>query len=70
MATDKGYNPAKMLNPESSKTGTLMLDKLSRCGDGRRVQPLNMHEYITYPHRNSVTQYNLRIGDCLFIGGD
>lgn len=61
------YNDAKMVNPDSAKSGALMLDKLSRCAPQRRIQPLNMNEYIQYPHRSLTNEYNLRIGDCLFV---
>ena len=67
MAERKSYNPAKMLNPDSSKVGALMLDKLTRCGTDRHKQPLEYHDYISYSHREPNAQYNLKIGDCVFV---
>lgn len=70
MAKDKsyiGFNNSGVVNLDSNNTGVQMLDKLSSIKDGRRLQPLNQHDNIIYPHRYLYDSYNLLIGDTYFM---
>ena len=61
------FNDSDIINIEDTKTGLMMLDKLSRIKDGRRIEPLDSMDNISYPHRYMYDAYNLQIGDTYFM---
>ena len=61
------FNDSDIINIEDSETGLLMLDKLSRIKKGRRIEPLDALDNITYSHRYMHDTYNLQIGDTYFM---
>ena len=62
----QGYNESGIVNIPDNKTGTKMLDKLSRIKDDRRKKPLDQMDNIVYPHRQAYGSFNLLIGDTYF----
>lgn len=63
----QGYRESGLVNISDNKIGTAMLDKLSRISDLRRVKPLNYYDNVFYTHRAYYDNFNLLIGDCLFL---
>lgn len=67
--TKKGisFNESEIINIEDTTTGLMMLDKLTRIKDGRRIEPLDPIDNINYQHRYMYDTYNLQIGDTYFM---
>lgn len=62
-----GYRKSGLVNITDNKIGTAMLDKMSRVSDLRRTQPLNYYENVFYTHRAYFDNFNIMIGDALFL---
>lgn len=63
----QGYNASGLINIPDNKTGTQMLDKLSRVKSDRRQKPLDQMDNIMYSHRAMYDNFNLLIGDTYFM---
>ena len=63
----QGYNASGLINIPDNKTGTQMLDKLSRVKSDRRQKPLDQMDNIMYSHRAMYDSFNLLIGDTYFM---
>ena len=62
-----GYNNPDIVTSGGTEDLLRMFDKLTRVADGRRIEPLNQYENVVYPNRVFMTEYNLQIGDCVFM---
>lgn len=61
------FNDEKIININDTETALLMLDKISRLHDERRIQPLSEGENVFYGHRYLHSEYTLQIGDAHFM---
>lgn len=61
------HNKIDLMNVGSNDNGTKMLDKLTRIGDERRIEPLDKFDNISYKHRRLYNGYCLELGDCTFM---
>ena len=61
------HNKTDLMNVGSNDNGTKMLDKLTRIGDERRIEPLDKFDNISYKHSRLYNGYCLELGDCTFM---
>lgn len=61
-----GFNISDIINVQK-RASLIMLDKISRIKDGRRIEPLDAFDNVFYPHRYLHGEYNLQIGDTYFM---
>lgn len=56
-----------IINIPDNESAAIMLDRLSRVSDKRRVEPLSRFDTVLYRHRHYYGKYNLQIGDTQFM---